>query len=94
MKSETYTAIYKKGITLPVALFLNPQDADEWCANPVLYSSCRRRVFVSPDQKEIDANESEAMRLLRILVKPGDDPQYEVGRAIESGQKLLGLKSK
>lgn len=93
MKTETYTAVYKKGSALPVALFIDPQDASEWHANPELYSNCRRRVIISPTQKEMELAENEAMRLLRILVKPGDDTMDEVGTAIEAGQKLLGIKS-
>jgi len=95
MKIETYTAIYKKGgVDVPVALFLNPDDATEWHANPELYSNCRRRVIISPVPKpKAVAPETEAMRLLRILVTPGEDSDDQVGTAIEQGQKLLGIKS-
>lgn len=96
MKAETYIAVYKKGVALPVALFIDPVDADEWHANPELYSNCRRRVLISPTEeaKKLwpEEVESEALRLLRILVTPDDDPQDLVFDAISKGQKLLGIK--
>lgn len=88
MKASTYIAVYKKEHPLPVALFADENDAENWHANPNLYSNCRRRVVISPDAN----GDTTAEKLLRILVTPGDDDR--VGYAIEEGQKLLGIKTK
>lgn len=94
MKAATYIAIYKKGTELPVALFFDATDALEWNANPELYSNARRQIIISPQINPMSPEQKEtaAKKLLRILVTPGEDPQDQVGRAIEAGQKLLGIK--
>lgn len=95
MKIATYTAIYRKGNPMPVALFLEESDAREWHANPEIYSNARRQIIISPQVKPLTPPQKEtaAQKLLRILVTPGEDPQDQIGRAIEAGQKLLGIKS-
>lgn len=93
MKTETFIAIYKKGENSPVAMFKG-EVPEGLSYEPELFSRARRRVIISPLPVTFDAKahkESEIQRLLRILVTPGDKYDSEIGDAIASGQKLLGI---
>lgn len=93
MKTETYMAVYKPGKALPTALFMWEEDAKAWSGATPDKALCRRRVIISPMPYTApvpSVKESEAVRLLRILVTHGDDSN--IGAAIEAGQKLLNIK--